>query len=584
VSEDAASLFSIAENLFQSNSYEHALKSYREFLDYYPSDSKADMALMRIATIYSNQEKFGLSLLTYRRLTLFRKGQFKEVILQASEIIEKTDAKAHLSRTYEVLGDTYMSLRSPKEAIFFYQMAGCAENEDISLKLKMATDQLSKEDMLSLSAKINDQFLAGYFHFELGFYQVQNQNYTEALSIFSEFLTNFPEHEKKREAQEWIEKINERLVFKRRLIGILLPLTGPYKVFGNRALRAIQFALDQFNDQSNQPAFKIIVRDTRSDPQTTIKAIRQFDKNHVSIIIGPIVMSEYAAREAQIRSIPIVTLSQKPEVPELGDYVFRFFLTPQMQIDTLVPFAINELGVKRFAVLYPEESYGDTFLKFFRDSVLDYGAKLVAVESYKPEQTDFASQIRKFSKSRESEKNGAPVPGRHSTRRRRHQKYKLVLDFDAIFIPDSADKIALIAPQLAFYDIDNVLLLGTNLWHSDNLIHSARNYVQEAIMTDAFYARDSKKNVQEFISGFEETHGESPGLIEALAYDTAMMNFHNLSNPGIRSRNDLKHAIKNISNFEGVTGYTSFNKNGDAIKNLYVLQIEENQFVQVNRK
>jgi ABC-type branched-subunit amino acid transport system substrate-binding protein/predicted negative regulator of RcsB-dependent stress response len=602
-SEGAARLFSIAENFFQSNSYENALKAYQEFLDCYPSDSNADIALMRIATISSNQEKYGLSLMAYRRLTaehphselaidamveimmfLFSKGQFKEVILQASKIIEKTDSKTHLSRTYEVLGDTYMSLRSPKEAIFFYQIARLPEEENISLKLKTAANQLSEEDMLSLLTKLNDQFLTSYLLFELGLYQVQNENYKEALSIFSEFTTNFPHHEKKHEAQELIEEINERLAFKRRLIGCLLPLTGPYEAFGNRALKGIQFALDQFNAQSNQPAFEIIVKDTHSDPETAIKAIRQFDENRVSLIIGPITTSEYAGQEAQIRGIPIITLTQKPGIPELGDYVFRIFLTPQMQIDTLLPYVVNQLGIKRFAVLYPDEIYGTTFLKLFRDRVLDYGATLVAVESYKPEQTDFASQIKKLSKTWKRNENGYPASKkRRATRKIRHKKYEVLLDFDAIFIPDTADKIALIAPQLAFYDIDNVLLLGTNLWHSDKLIHSARDYVQEAIMADIFCAEDSKKNVRGFIAAFEELHGQSPGFIEALAYDTAMINFYALSNSGIRSRNDLKEALKNLFEFEGVTGYTSFKENGDSVKQLYLLQIEDNQFVQLNR-
>jgi ABC-type branched-subunit amino acid transport system substrate-binding protein len=167
-------------------------------------------------------------------------------------------------------------------------------------------------------------------------------------------------------------------------------------------------------------------------------------------------------------------------------------------------------------------------------------------------------------------------------REKRHRKHEVVLDFEAIFIPDSADKIALIAPQLAFYDIDNVLLMGTNLWHSDKLIHLAQKYVQEAILTDAFYAKDSKKNIKKFITNFEAINGESPGLIEALAYDTAMMNFYNLSNPEIKSRSDLKHALKNQPGFDGITGHTAFEKNGDAVKRLYLLQIEENRFVHVN--
>jgi ABC-type branched-subunit amino acid transport system substrate-binding protein/predicted negative regulator of RcsB-dependent stress response len=599
----AARLFSIAENYFQSNSNENALQAYKRFSSYYPSNPNADTALIRIATIYSKQAKFADSLVAYRRLikeypdsplvtdvmvdilmVLFKNDQFKEVIFQASQIIEKTDSKTHLSRTYEILGDTYMSLGSPKDAIFFYQMAGLGEEENISFKLKTAINQLSEKEMLSLSTKIDDQFLAGFFLFELGLNQFQNENYKEALGIFSEFKTNFPYHEKKHEAQELIEEINQRLAFKRRLIGCLLPLTGPYAEFGDRALKGIQFALDQFNRQSNQPAFEIIIKDTRSDPETAITAIKQFDKNRVSLIIGPIITSEYAAREAQIRGIPIITLTQKPGIPETGDYVFRFFLTPKMQIDTFLPYVVNELGIQRFAVLYPEEIYGDIFLKYFRDRILVYGGTLVAVESYKPQQTDFAPQIKKLSKTWEGYENGHPASRKKQLNRKaRHKKNWAVLDFDAIFIPDNADKIALIAPQLAFYDIDNVLLLGTNLWHSDKLIETARDYVQEAIMADAFYAEDSNKNVQDFIAVFEEFYGQSPGLVEALAYDTAMINFYALSNLKIQSRYDLKEALKNLTDFNGITGYTSFKKNGDSKKRLYLLQIENNQFIQLNR-
>jgi ABC-type branched-subunit amino acid transport system substrate-binding protein/predicted negative regulator of RcsB-dependent stress response len=600
--EGAAWLFSNAENLFKSNSYEQALKVYHEFIENYPSGSNADIALMRIATIYANQEKHDRSQAAYQRLIseypdselaidamieimmfFYSKGQFKEVILQASNIIEKTNSKTLLSRTYEVLGDTYMSLKSPKEAVFFYQMAGLAEEQKLPLKLKKATSQLSEEDMLSLCTKLDDQFLTGYFLFERGLYHLQNENYEAALSIFAELTANYPDHEKKHAAQQWIEKINQRLAFKRRVIGCLLPLTGPYAEFGNRALNGIQFALDQFSRQSNQPEFKLIIKDTRSDPDVAIKAVRQLDKDRVSLIIGPIITSEYAAQEAQSLGIPIITLTQKPGIPELGDYVFRIFLTPQMQIDTLLPYVVNQLGIKRFAILYPEEIYGDTFLKLFRDRAIHYGASLVAVESYKPEQTDFALQIKKFVKTQKRNVAGPSASGKlHRSRNMRHRKYEANVDFDAIFIPDSAEKIALIAPQLEFYDVDRVLLLGTNLWHSDKLIHMARDYVQEAILTDVFYAEDPKIRIREFIAAFDERYGQRPGFIEALAYDTAMINFHTLSNSEIRSRKDLTDALKKLRDFEGVTGYTSFRENGDTVKKLYLLQVENNRFVQLN--
>ena len=225
--DPAARFFDVAEDLFQSNSYETALKAYQKFVDEYPSNSKADIALMRMATIYSNQGKNDLSRLTYQRLAaqypesklainaqieimmfLYHESQFKEVIIQASKIIARSDSKTNLARTYEILGDTYMALKSPGEAIYFYQLAGLSDDKNIPLKLRSAVGELSEEDMLSLSKQLDDQFLAGYFLFEMGLYQVQNENYKAALSSFGDFTTQYPHHGKLREAQEWIEKIN----------------------------------------------------------------------------------------------------------------------------------------------------------------------------------------------------------------------------------------------------------------------------------------------------------------------------------------------------------------------------------------
>jgi TolA-binding protein len=61
-------LFDRAENFFEANSHENALKAYKQYLDLYPYGSKADLALMRAATIYSEQKNQDAKLMAYRRL------------------------------------------------------------------------------------------------------------------------------------------------------------------------------------------------------------------------------------------------------------------------------------------------------------------------------------------------------------------------------------------------------------------------------------------------------------------------------------------------------------------------------------
>ena len=97
---------------------------------------------------------------------------------------------------------------------------------------------------------------------------------------------------------------------------------------------------------------------------------------------------------AQEKRIPIITLSQKENIAEIGDYVFRNFITPKMQVETIVSYAIDMLGLSRFAILYPDDKYGTGFMTLFQDEVMAYGGEIVAVEPYNPDQTDFAEPIK----------------------------------------------------------------------------------------------------------------------------------------------------------------------------------------------
>jgi TolA-binding protein len=229
----ATVLFADAENFFKVNSYEDALKAYNEYLVRFRNGPNADMALMRIATIFAKQGDEDLKLTTYQRLileypnssfvsdarleilvSLYNKGRFKEVILKSSEFINKYDSEVHLSRTYTILGDTYLSLDFRKDAVFFYhnayQKAPSPEKENILAKIKIAISQLSAEDISSLLMRIDNEFLRSYLLYQLGVHQFEEQNYTEASTLFTEFIENFPNHERAGLTKNHIEDIHQR--------------------------------------------------------------------------------------------------------------------------------------------------------------------------------------------------------------------------------------------------------------------------------------------------------------------------------------------------------------------------------------
>ena len=241
----------------------------------------------------------------------------------------------------------------------------------------------------------------------------------------------------------------------------------------------------------------------------------------------------------------------------------------------LATYVVRELGLKRFAILYPDENYGRTFMNLFWDELIAQGALVVGVESYGSTVTDFADQINK-------------LVGRYYTVPRDLRDKNIpynpktpIIDFDAIFIPDAPKQAGLVIPQLAYYDVKDIYLLGTNLWHSSVLIKMARQFVQGAVMPDGFFAESTATNVENFVGTFAETFGRQPEFIEAVAYDSAMILFQLVARPEVKFRSALRDALRTVKKFNGVTSFTSFDENGVGLNDLYLLRIEGDGFVEL---
>lgn len=609
-------LFSEAEKLFEEKLYDKALESYEGYLSRFPDRPLAAAALLKIGAIYTARGKNLEARNAYQRLIneypdssfipdaeveimviLYNESKYQEVIDQANRILAGRIPQFYLLKTNILLGDTYVALDSPDDAFYSYaaayNQADHLQQESILIKLKEALERMNSAEMTSLLTRLEDNEPKGYLMYHLGLNNAREGKYDDALRLFSSFIAKFPEHEYAEKARGLIENLSKKTMYDPSAIGCMLPLSGPYKVYGERALRGIEFALSQHNSRNIHRPLKIIIKDTESDSNKAVQAVEELHQENVAAILGPIITAEAAAMVSQAKGIPIITLTQKDNITDIGDNVFRNFLTPIMQVRTIVSYAIEELGVKRFAILYPDENYGTTFMNLFWDEIIAFGGKVVGLESYNPAQTDFADPIKKLAgcyyevpedlknQVQQSADVERPDDLDHHGGNREKEDSNVIVDFDAVIIPDAPKKAGLIIPQLAFHDIGNVYLFGTNLWHSDTLIKMAKEYLQGAMMTDGFFAESSSDVVRNFVSGFEDVFREKPGFIEAVAYDTAMIVFQKLECPDICFRSALRDELARLHSFQGVTGITSFGVNRDAVKKLYLLRVKGRRFVEL---
>ena len=138
-----------------------------------------------------------------------------------------------------------------------------------------------------------------------------------------------------------------------------------------------------------------------------------------------------------------------------------------------------------------------------------------------------------------------------------------IVDFDAVFIPDNHQQIALIAPQFPFYNVFNVPFLGTSLWLSDELIETAGDYVQGAIFPAGFFIDNDLEGVKDFVEDYKENFESNPGVLAANGYDTIRLIRELMNNSIIKTRRDFQQGLSEVDNFFGVTGRISFDHDGE---------------------
>ncbi len=426
----------------------------------------------------------------------------------------------------------------------------------------------------------------------LGLNYALEENSVKAIETLETFLFEYPDHAYHSETVKLVEALKESM-FERDTIGCLLPLTGKYAIFGQRALTGIQMAIEDLSNKYSKQ-FKIIIIDTKADPEIAARGVRKLHEKNVAGIIGPLLSIEKAGIEAQKLKIPLIALTQKTDFPLLGDYLFANFITPRMQVQTLGAYLFQELGVKKVAILYPDEKYGKIYMELFWDIVDQYSGEIVGVESYDGKKTDFKDPIQKLT----GEYYSVPdilkpepiefesiqfLPFDILKNLKEKEEGKIEIDFEALFIPDSPSIVNMILPQLAYNDAKDMYLVGTNLWHHKSLLKDAKGYNKKAVISDGFFNKSQNPAVIEFTDKFESMFDIKPKFLEAISYDTASMLLTFAMDEYINSREELKDSLQGRRIFEGVTGNTIFDENGIAHRQLFLITVKNGKFVEIIR-
>jgi len=588
--------FRNAEEAFKESQNDRALTLFGEILERVPQGKVAAWAHLRRGELFQRDERYRESLEElhavperFRGDPLYNEARYLIAasyrglgMYDKSEEIIKRLAKEEISsrlraRIFSLSGDNLAARGKNYDALLFYVKSlrvGPGKDRESSVKKRIETiieDRLTLDELEDAAKMSRIRYPSGYILYRLARTQYEMGNFEESASSLNKFLLYHFGHPLAERGKDLRQRISEIGTTDRYAIGCILPLTGRYSVYGERVLDAIILAVGIFDSRGEIPV-KLIIEDSKSDPIAAREAVEKLAKeDNVIGIIGPLgsTTSIEAADEAQRIGIPILTLTQKEGITETGDYVFRNFLTSTMQIKSLVKYTFENLGLTSFAILYPDDSYGTEMMNLFWDEVVNYGGEIRGIESYDTAQTDFGKEIKSIVRldSPEDEEDS--------------EEAEPFIDFDALFIPDSSSRILMIAPQLAFYDVTNIQLLGTSSWNSPELLDIDTKNIEGAIFTDGFFLESHSPSVREFIDRFYTALGREPGNLEALAYDAARIIVTVMIEMPTEVRGDLRDNLLLLEDYPGITGTTSFSETGDAEKTLYILMVSDNEIEQI---
>jgi ABC-type branched-subunit amino acid transport system substrate-binding protein len=516
-------------------------------------------------------------------------GEYQKVIAQGQIFLKKDRSADIMCSGMEILGDAFFHSALPARAADTYARALdvslATDSDRIAQKLKDAVSKLSTAEVLALLKRPTSPETKSRILLMAGRNYLDSGQMEDASRMLTTLTEQYPDQEAAHQAMQMLQDVKAESAYQNHLIGCLLPLTGMYETYGKKALKGIELAQNQFAQLNPDQPLTIRIQDTESDPQKTIAAVKDLSDAGVAAIIGPVATADIAAAEAQKYGIPIITLTQKDQITRIGASVFRNFMTPGAQVAALVSYVSRNLGLRRFAILYPDEPYGVNFMNLFKEQAESAGCRIVVMQVYDPSQTDFRETLQKLSsryqpvaddaKTPRSTANPEPEPASTDGNPASGE------EFEALFIPDSPQKVAVIVPQLAFGKLRPAYLLGTNLWHSPKLITMGGPSIQGSILPDGFFAESPLESVQQFIKTFNNAYKEIPGYIEAASYDTAMMMLQIVSNPDIHFRSSIQKELLRPEGFSGVTGKFHFNQDREVQKNLILLQIKGEHFVEI---
>ena len=306
--------------------------------------------------------------------------------------------------------------------------------------------------------------------------------------------------------------ISQSFSYEKIKIGLVVPLSGEYKEIGNSILKATRLAINKIDDLK----IVIIPRDTKSNPETTLKVSKELHDQGVKIIIGPVFNKNLiyldGLSEVTFLSLSNTNINNPKNVISGG-------INAISQINAIKKFQ-KFSEIERSILLIPNSNFKNEI----EDAVIKTKIKLKDKFVYDSDPTILTSQIEKLTRYSQRKQNLKDEIKRLENSNETNKEKKIFnlekrdtlggINFDSVIIADFDESLKSVTTSLLYTDISSnrVKYITLNQWFDQSIL-------KEENLQPIYFPSINKKNYDSFVSEYFKIYNEYPNQISFLSFD-----------------------------------------------------------------
>ncbi|MEM6586232.1 MAG: penicillin-binding protein activator, partial [Pseudomonadota bacterium] len=219
------------------------------------------------------------------------------------------------------------------------------------------------------------------------------------------------------------------------------------------------------------------------------EAARQAVVDGNKLILGPLIGQNVPAVQSQARRSGVPVISFSNDISVASADVFLLGYMPEQSVKRTVDYARSQ-GSNQFAILAPDNTYGNRAYEAFRAALRSAGGNFVARETYSTGNTSIISAA---------------------------QRLRTAGGYDTVLIADRGSRAAAPARELKREGAEGTRILGTERWSGEASV------VRSDILAGAMYSSVSERRLLPFVNSYQQRFGDAPDRIATLGYDAVLL-------------------------------------------------------------